>query len=104
MWFVYSAIQNNFEDYLGGKYIIEGSRLDTFEGLDFMNVYEDVYVLKGNGLEYILQKDFELYTSSIFTEIFEKFHNQFRILETLEKGNTLYSKSVCTISETLAES
>ena len=104
----FSTIQNNFEDYLGGKYILE-CRPDTFDGLDFMNAYEDVYTLKGNGAEYILQND-DLYTISSMclyfygNILFEKLHDQFRMLETLKEDNTLYSKSVCTIVSALAES
>ena len=104
----FSTKQNNFEDYLGGKYILE-CRPDTFDGLDFMNAYEDVYTLKGNGAEYILQND-DLYTISSMclylygNILFEKLHDQFRMLETLKEDNTLYSKSVCTIVSALAES
>ena len=64
-----------------------------------MNAYEDVHVLKGNGVEYILQND-DLYTISSMSLhfygdiLFEILYDQFRMLETLKKDNTLYSKSV----------
>ena len=74
-----------------------------------MNAYEYVYVLNGNGKEYILQND-DLYTISSMclhfygNNLFEKLHDQFRMLETLKEDNTLYSKSVCTVVSALAES